>query len=165
MVAIVGREPYAGLVDGTRGKGGAGGRHLELKMWLKKGAYWQWEEQERMEVLVDGRRLETGDDDEEVRMPIGMDQVKRLLGQEAPTEDPTRLQAELQPQVEGSEELDREPYDDGTPALYYLGMPTARVPQRIITLLRKICSAAPASRPAIDSIVAVLEEELHNAAS
>ncbi|KAG8891028.1 hypothetical protein FRB98_000037 [Tulasnella sp. 332] len=173
MVALVGREPYGGLLSGTRGKGGAGSRHLELKMWLKKGAYWQWEEQERVEAL-DGSRLaelkyERDTDDEEDANAIkafGSEQLKQLLGTDLPTTNPTWLEGDILAPA-ATLELDvtsnarsQEPYEDGSPALYYPGSPTVRVSPRVFSLLRSICSATQTLRPSIDVIVREFEREL-----
>ncbi|KAG9040209.1 hypothetical protein FRB95_000138 [Tulasnella sp. JGI-2019a] len=175
MVALVGREPYGALLSGTRGKGGAGSRHLELKMWLKKGAYWQWEEQERVDALEDIPRLavirhdrdkDEDEEDENAVKDVGRDQLKQLLGADLPTGDPTQLEGDHESLPKGSITTrasmvrSYEPYDDGSPALFYLGAPTVRVSPRVFGLLRSICSATQTLRPSVDAIVQAFEDEL-----
>lgn len=161
MVAIVGREPYARLMSGRRGKGNS---RQELKMWLRKGAYWQWEDQERMDATIEdvlGTPPSAGFDSEDIggNEKVGLEQLKKLLGDADAS--PDLLELSISETVPGSpDEKPREEdrYDDGSDPLRYLG--GGKVSQRIYSLLRSMCSPSPASRPAIGAVVAELEQEV-----
>ncbi|KAG8900651.1 hypothetical protein FRB99_005830 [Tulasnella sp. 403] len=175
MVAIVGREPYARLVSGRRAKGG----RQELKMWLRKGAYWQWEDQERLDALTEdltqpppsashgtfefpatesGRYIDNINDEMLQRLLDDPKASSSLLELSVPPE--TIVRGDVSPTT-GREQ---ESYDDGTPTLRYLGdgglSQDTRVSQRVLSLLRSMCSASPSSRPSIDKVVKKLEREL-----
>jgi len=168
MTGISGREPYARLLNGKRGKGG----RQQLKIWLGKGAYWQYEAQER-EELADSPLLSPPPPpmtiDGEVIPAIGVEQLRQALDDPAAPEAcmevklPDGVNQREPTRVSNGQSLAAPPdyYDDGTARIHYLGdSPDRSVSQRIYGLLRSMCAVDPASRPTIDSIVNVLGEEL-----
>ncbi len=170
MVAIVGREPYGRLSTGKRGKGHTG---QELKMWLRKGAYWQWEYQERMEneatMHVHSDQMPRNETVETLTPHrihwIENEQLQRLV----PEVDVevlrtslllaivTGLNSELL--IDQAESIDSlSQYTDGSAALFFLGNKSERVPDALYELLRGMCSATPSERPLIEGVISSLEE-------
>ncbi|KAG8983524.1 hypothetical protein FRB90_005923, partial [Tulasnella sp. 427] len=86
MVMIVGREPYARL---TSGRGRKGNGRQEMKMWLSKGAYWQWEAQERLDadeqLPLSTTRVEFPSIESGMAGLIGPEQLKKLLDAPQPS--------------------------------------------------------------------------------
>jgi len=157
MVTLVGREPYARLLSGRRSKGG-GGRH-ELKLWLGKGAYWAWEERERLEALEDSGLNDHATAHEEPHLArLGREELQKLGVRDQPL-GITEIDDAQVPAVKlgsldtGAKHGSPESYQDGSPPIFYPGSATERVPQ-------KCCSANPAQRPQVEVLVEVLEREL-----
>ncbi|KAG9042403.1 hypothetical protein FS837_010913 [Tulasnella sp. UAMH 9824] len=164
MVMIVGREPYVRL---TSGKGRKGNGRQEMKMWLGKGAYWQWEAQERLEAEeeapLSGIGIEFPSIERGMAELIGQEQLKKLLDDPEPSVKLLEVEAhDSEDEAEGQDEEPRS-YDDGSSPLRYLGSRRGQrggwVSQRIYSLLRSMCAPSPASRPVIDNAISVLEEE------
>ncbi|KAG8935251.1 hypothetical protein FRC02_008386 [Tulasnella sp. 418] len=157
MVAIVGREPYERLATARRSH--------ELKLWLKRGAYWAWEEQQRLDALeyAATKMLSRLNRTELEKPKIGEEQLRAILG-DSYRPDQSLQQVTLAPldkslSTHSPAQLDSRAYDDSSPALYYLGSPD-RVSQRLFELLQKMCSFKPESRPVAEDVVSVLQEEI-----
>ncbi|KAG8751689.1 hypothetical protein FRC12_012305 [Ceratobasidium sp. 428] len=157
--ALFGREPYAGL-----------GSARACRPWVSRGAYWTYEEQERLESGSEERRKtmrRSGSmSDDEESMVVEKDTFEKVLGRECtPTELESLVLSAPQPAAvqTDSDRLDHEPYSDGSAATYFLGLDEAsgmrvRVPESLLFALKQMCLPVPEQRPTMADAARRFEE-------
>lgn len=148
--ALFGREPYERL-----------GNARACRQWVSRGAYWAYEERERLDV-GDSHARSGSVSDEEDGSSVGLAQFEKVLGRRCSLSEvetyiaPSRIQ-------NGNQVLDgnREPYADGSPAVYYLGSDEGvrrRVSQEVVFLLKEMCEPVPEMRPSMAEVARRFEQ-------
>jgi len=158
-VMLFGREPYSRL--GARGKGRA-----EMRLWIAKGAYWAFEEHERLnEGSHELDDKEDGNKDDYGQPFVSCESVERLLERRVDNEEmqslhllPVRIRKPpLQPTP-----LFSPPYSDGSPAVFFSGPDDKgqriRVPETLLFAIKEMCAPASDDRPDIIEVCSLLQE-------
>ncbi|QRV73167.1 aurora kinase [Ceratobasidium sp. AG-Ba] len=156
--ALLGREPYARL-----------GSARACRQWVSKGAYWMYEERERVdgagEQVCRSARRSGSMSDEEENAVVGKEQFESVLGRECTPAELESLMASPSLHVDpptNDNRFDIDPYSDGSPAAYFPGLDEAtrasiRVPEELLFLLKDMCAPAPEQRPTIVHVARRLE--------
>ncbi|EUC66264.1 kinase domain protein [Rhizoctonia solani AG-3 Rhs1AP] len=138
------REPYARLGTSPR----------TCRQWVARGAYWTYEESERVELQSSWEdRLDAGDGN------LGNEMFERVLERECSADEMESLvlsRALSPPQP--IKYMDAEPYADGSAPTYFPGAGEqtgvqVRVPQDLLFLLKHMCEPIPDRRPTMDEVV------------
>ncbi|QRW02210.1 aurora kinase [Ceratobasidium sp. AG-Ba] len=131
--ALLGREPYARL-----------GSARACRQWVSKGAYWMYEERERVdgagEQVCRSARRSGSMSDEEENAVVGKEQFESVLGRECTPAELESLMASPSLHVDpptNDNRFDIDPYSDGSPAAYFPGLDEAtrasiRVPEELL---------------------------------
>ncbi|CAE6422482.1 unnamed protein product [Rhizoctonia solani] len=144
--ALFGREPYARLGTSPRA----------CRQWVARGAYWVYEESERVEVQSSScdDRPDAGLDGN-----LGKDVFEKILAREcSDAEMESLVLSRVHPPPRSVKYMDAEPYADGSAPIYFPGAEgladtQVRVPQDLLFLLKHMCEPMPDRRPTMDEVV------------
>ncbi|CEL63846.1 Aurora kinase C OS=Mus musculus GN=Aurkc PE=1 SV=1 [Rhizoctonia solani AG-1 IB] len=143
--ALFGREPYARLGTSPRA----------CRQWVARGAYWAYEEGERVEVQSNcDDRPDAGLDGNP-----GKDVFEKILARECSgAEMESLILSRVHPPPQPVKHIDAEPYADGSVPTYFPGADRPagaqiRVPQDLLFLLKHMCEPSPDRRPTMDEVV------------
>ncbi|KDN47475.1 hypothetical protein RSAG8_03615, partial [Rhizoctonia solani AG-8 WAC10335] len=138
------REPYARLGTSPRA----------CRQWVARGAYWAYEESERVEPQSSCEdRPDAGE------AGVGKEMFEKVLERECSADEMESLVlSRVLPPPHPAKYMDAEPYDDGSAPTYFPGADEqtgiqARVPQDLLFLLKHMCEPIPDRRPTMDEVV------------
>ncbi|KAH7343238.1 kinase-like domain-containing protein [Rhizoctonia solani] len=142
------REPYARLGTSPRA----------CRQWVARGAYWAYEESERVEVQSSCEdRPDAG-----LMGSVGKEMFEKVLARECEADEmESLLLSRVPPPPLPVKYMDAEPYADGSAPTYFPGGSEqtgiqVRVPQDLLFLLKHMCEPAPDRRPTMDEVVRML---------
>ncbi|KAG8716135.1 hypothetical protein FRC11_008616 [Ceratobasidium sp. 423] len=142
--ALFSREPYARLGTSPRA----------CRQWVARGAYWAYEESERIEGQS------TCEDQPDVGLEsVGKDVFEKALGRECEADEMESLVlSRVPPPPRPVNYMDAEPYADGSSPTYFPGASEqtgmqVQVPQDLLFLLKHMCEPTPDRRPTMDEVV------------
>ncbi|KAF8709698.1 protein kinase, partial [Rhizoctonia solani] len=143
--ALFGREPYARLGTSPRA----------CRQWVARGAYWAYEESERVEVRSNSDdRPDAGLDGN-----LGKDVFEKILARECSSAEMKSLVlSHVHPPPLPVKHMDAGLYADGSAPTYFpgaegLASTQVRVPQDLLFLLKHMCEPVPDRRPTMDEVV------------
>jgi serine/threonine protein kinase len=145
--ALFSREPYSRL--GPRA----------CRQWVIRGAYWAYEESERIEASAG---LEMNERWEYGPSSIGTDAFEKVLERPCTHVELASLVPPSASPPPPIQTIDTEPYADGSIATYFPGIDEQintrrRIPEKIIFLLKRMCEPVPEMRPSMEEVASEFE--------